>query len=545
MSCLDQLDRARFHLLGVEGDVLQNIYKSDVGLQLFQWLDLQNSIMATEGNGANVIDSRISSLWREIALEQNEVPLFKNDTLEPQVQDLLSNPYFPPSKAKTHVDSLKEENALTQREVDLLRARLAALNDASKKINQSTRTLQHCVNSFEPKVRTLEERVTELSVEADTILESTTSNAHDLLLELGHSNNQEITRISTKGPRIIEPVKLDTIKDVLVETQAELSVVGANLRQKLEALDRIREIGVEKAQDLQREGARLKTAISTAEDQQEKALCERYLQEICDELQRSATGNGSHFLGNLLAEAEEQNVSEKILKLTPTNVSELFEIAWANDQASILNQEEKALDEAITSLTSMLDPLNNLQPSMSRLVAAAQEAEAILEAYGEELEDICLPDPSSELRLHPKENEDSLVEREVRRVLAQFESSRKPNATPLLVLTREDILSELRDLRANIKESEALERNQATNLTHQILARPLHPSMPDIYANSDLYPNPLFSQPKDNQTLQKRAETMGSELRDLAVTLEADVREEFAKSGTIGRLDLFVEKWTI
>lgn len=122
---------------------------------------------------------------------------------------------------------------------------------------------------------------------------------------------------------------------------------------------------------------------------------------------------------------------------------------------------------------------------MSSLSSCLQEAEVLIEAFGEELEDIQVGEKRNARQVT---NEDNDVETELRRVLAENQGSfvasrssmklahaeidlRPRDASPLVLLSREDILTELSDLKAQLVSTETSEKCLVERLVQEYSSR--------------------------------------------------------------------------
>lgn len=201
--------------------------------------------------------------------------------------------------------------------------------------------------------------------------------------------------------------------------------------------DQLSQQDASKAADLQMESGRLQSAFNDVESKTRTkdgsssgfgATLERdviaELRAICDTLEKEvflrdkgqAEASGGA-LDTLLSELHEGYIADKQGakgQRESQTIRDQLRHAWALDQVAILQLHEEALDEvlvlsfsiiepiidsrtrqALLGLNSALAPLEEVYSSLSRLARCVQEAEAILEAYAEELGDIYLTGPQS------------------------------------------------------------------------------------------------------------------------------------------------------
>jgi len=81
-------------------------------------------------------------------------------------------------------------------------------------------------------------------------------------------------------------------------------------------------------------------------------------------------------------------------------------------------------------------------------------------------------------------------------------------------------------------------------LIREYSARPIHPSLPHIYANSPVTTSTPFSFPPQIREIEVEARDRSMRLESLVKRLEIEVHETFTNNGpTAKRLDTFVERW--
>jgi hypothetical protein len=88
------------------------------------------------------------------------------------------------------------------------------------------------------------------------------------------------------------------------------------------------------------------------------------------------------------------------------------------------------------------------------------------------------------------------------------------------------------------------ESSQSSVDNNHSLDRPIHPSLPHIYANSFLTTCTPFAFPTQVQEIEAQARDRAMRLEGLVRKLEVQVHERFTKNDpTAKRLDAFVERW--
>jgi hypothetical protein len=229
-----------------------------------------------------------------------------------------------------------------------------------------------------------------------------------------------------------------------LKTKGNIATLIENFQESTTNFDYLAQQDASKAADLQMEAGRLQSAFNDIESRARtkagsssssglgatlnrddiaelQAICETLEKEVSlrDEGQAEASSGA---LDSLLSELHEGYIADKQGakgQRESQTIHDQLRRAWALDQVCILQLHEEALDEvlvfffsivepiidsrtrqALLGLNSALAPLEKVYSSLSRLARCVQEADAILEAYAEELGDIYLTGPQS------KEKED-------------------------------------------------------------------------------------------------------------------------------------------
>lgn len=87
-------------------------------------------------------------------------------------------------------------------------------------------------------------------------------------------------------------------------------------------------------------------------------------------------------------------------------------------------------------------------------------------------------------------------------------------------------------------------QSSVDNQAVRSLDRPIHPSIPHIYANSPLTTCTPFAFPTQVEEIETQARDRAMKLEGLVRNLEVQVHETFTKNDlTAKRLDTFVERW--
>ncbi|KDR73590.1 hypothetical protein GALMADRAFT_142063 [Galerina marginata CBS 339.88] len=537
------------------------------GKLLLDWLIAQLEIGFGEEEGGR----RLFASIQNTVLEKDEVLILNR--VEPsetnsnaEQSPLAPSDYMLPSRLKKHAEYINKEAELVQREAELIRARISETKEASKKITHSIKLLQRAVFDLDSNACKSEERISELSIKADTTIASTLNDAHGLLQDLGLSKRSQglaITADVIENLADISPQTapdLESARSLPLATQNELSGVTTNLRHDLKHFALLHEQQTAKILDLQVEAERLQKALSSENGGNNSAMAmksrhgslaqtddprlTKELEDICVLLERevalreSGGASGDSALDALLSELDEVYRIGSVEDEVPA-VEEMLRQAWSLDQAAILKVQEEVLDEALASLDSASLPLEQMHSSLSRLARCVQDAEAVLEALAEELGEIHLHDRNTSSGYQEEE-----LERQLKYTLGDLKDLRPTGAAPMLLLTQDDVLAELRSLVMRAAALETSERAWADDLVHKYFIPPLRPALTQIYAHSPLNTSPPFSFPADVRELEAQTRSKAMELHKLTNSLEEEVRETFAKQSNLKRLNAFVNKWS-
>lgn len=222
--------------------------------------------------------------------------------------------------------------------------------------------------------------------------------------------------------------------------------------------------------------------------------------------------------------------------------------AWNLDQHEALQARNAALFEAIEAFeTEVVSPLAQIQDDLFAKNELVAEAEAVLGALAEELEDavedaedarqIVLPGHATNAHMHAD------LEAQLKAMLKSTEGVRPPDAAPLILLDQNDIFEELR-LRLRITaQSVRSEQTQTASLAADLQKlRSSHNALLDVvYANAPVNTSPPFGSSPATATIERDAREKKDHLAEGAKLLSADVATmESQKSQR--RLDAYLKK---
>ncbi|KAF8161436.1 hypothetical protein B0H34DRAFT_806682 [Crassisporium funariophilum] len=388
------------------------------------------------------LEMRMRAALRDVALEHEEVLILKVSQITFEGDSSQSMHYQPPSWQKKHAEYLHNDTELIQKETERLKARLAQTKKASSKLRQSIKTLQRAVEDAGSRSREAEERLSELSITADSGVMSTLGDAQDLeSLRFGQESPVDPSMAhEPKDPSPSEEPTIQSARTRLADAQKGLLGLISRLREPGERFAQIRKEEVYKREDVQFEAGRLQR----------------------EDISSGAKGGG--LLVDLLRELEEPEESEdedEKMKMK-TRAHATLSRAWDMDQLFLLSTHQTALNEALVDLDAVLNPLEALHAGLARVVQCLREVEALLEVFGEELEGI-------DLKIPYASQEGSVTDGEGGERGDDDRSSK------------------------SWSKIEASEKAWLQTLITKYSLRPLHPALPLMYAHSPLRTSPPFA----------------------------------------------------
>ncbi|CAA7271481.1 unnamed protein product [Cyclocybe aegerita] len=525
----------------MEGAHLEDVDETDdrkAAQLLLQWLAAQvqdcgriseDALKDEEGACGAESDGCICAALREIVLERDEVSRYeKIDGISSEAEVSMNLvDYAPPSLARRRAEYSENDLELAQHEIVLLRSRIAQTKQAAQQMSKSVKQFQRVAYDLDAKMRSSEDRLAELSIAADATIASTVTESNELLSVL----TGPLCKIPQESPKGNED--LDLARTYLETVRKDLSAITSSVRENEQGSATLHRDETVKIDDVNQQAGRLRKAFAS--------MSGHLPQTRQDELARK------EFLEICLALEHEATVREtEMHKPEDLDVNEVLSEAWALDQTALLESEEGFLDQILVSLGTILEPLERVQSSLSQLPPFIEEAEALIETFGEELGDINLDNLTENegVTRARRTRQDVEMEKELKRVLNENKELRPQGAPPLLLLTREDILEELHSMKPRQLALEKSEMLLLHDISRRCSARPINAFLPKVYANSPLNTSTPFAFPAYVQDLEKRTRTKTAELHNLASASEEEVREAFAKSSNTKRLDAFIDKWS-
>ncbi|KAG5650526.1 hypothetical protein H0H81_011931 [Sphagnurus paluster] len=499
------------------------------GQKLLQWLADQC---------ASPSDSfDLGAALHAIALEEEELKLLRDaGGVTATEADTIHAPaaYAPPSYLGYYATQLETDKRFLDTELNLLKSRLKQTKKASRRTEETIKSLQAAIEHEDATIAQMHEKLAELSILADTTLSSGADTALALLDTLAPpqaskspsdqeihpalaSSMESLARLAELRNSLAEQYTAATAHLPLVPPP-ELNDEATRLSHKLDALTNA---GGGKGGD----GALMEAAYA------------QELRRIYEALGQEGDVDLEVVLSDLTEDYGDDNADP--------SVREVLEQAWARDQAAALDSELSALKsltyrgvlmQSITSYSDILIPdMKALRDILSKREAAVGTAEAWVGAFGIEVEAMgsgttdAAHDPEDAERgglLNDsdliKDDEDVKLEQEIKRMLLEHHAKRQgAGDEPLVLLEREDILAELRRIRSVLQEEEdgkgwkdvakLREKLGSLNETH-------HPLLDLAYGSREVQTNASlpFGRQAPVEQLEQRA-------RDAAAMLEAGV----------------------
>ncbi|KAJ7188888.1 hypothetical protein C8R46DRAFT_1341532 [Mycena filopes] len=237
------------------------------------------------------------------------------------------------------------------------------------------------------------------------------------------------------------------------------------------------------------------------------------------------------------------------LRAQGLDVGAELEAAWARDQAALLDARRAVLDEAIVTFSdTLLPPLAALHDALTSTDAHRSEARALVSALHEELqdliEDLHAAETPKDQTPEPEESTDAELQARLTSVLKQLKDLRPPDAPPLVLLSEDDVLNELRAVYARDALAHREEETWIANLLPSLrkLETAPAPLLSATYAHSPMNTSAPFASPPDVRSARIDARTKADALASAIGTMQEDVKT-LSTDRAKRRLEHFVVKW--
>ncbi|KAG7449967.1 uncharacterized protein BT62DRAFT_1073366 [Guyanagaster necrorhizus] len=490
----------------------------EAGKTLIDWLAAQTPLHLDVEESSLELAQKI--VLTGIALEREEVEALANVKTNPGSDGnaiCMPKNYSIPSEAREHAKLMDLESTYIEDATELLRARLKQTKIANRKMTQTIKDLKHEIGRTSDGISASQERLAEMSIKAPRQADSTfsasircASEVLDVLESKGAGNvptNTELNAYANYRSAVLTRTQ-QQVQDVVtaaagLPSEAELEQVANRAAKKLYDRD----------------------IIKAAE---EVFFCQQ-MEEVCRELEQTDRRAGVANLLLRVKSAQERQVDEDTAAM---NISEELEIAWRLDQMSLLNEKSQVLQNAVKDFEDNIIPsLQSLYDSVKTSVSYMAEAEGLIAALGEEVEEIV---ESSRLAKDSRNNfglsEETKTEAQTLQaglvdLLKKLQDLRPASSEPLVLLDHEDVLRELKAVKEQERSLESEEELGAAALIQglEYLRGSLGLLLSDTYLHAPLNTSPPYALPLELRNLERETQKKSEELRQSVAILQKNV----------------------
>ncbi|KAK0226597.1 hypothetical protein IW262DRAFT_778017 [Armillaria fumosa] len=483
----------------------------EAGKTLIDWLAAQMpSYLDVEDDN---VDLAQKTVLTGLALEKEEVEALANiktnlgDNEDPV--PTLEN-YLIPSEAREHARLMDMESTYIEDEIELLRNRLKQTKIANRGMTQTMKELKREIGRTRDEISASQERLAEMSIKADSAASTSIRRASEVLDAL----KTEATGNASTDAQLKAYANQRTAVVARTQQQVEdIITAAAGLPSEAELEQVAKRVG----KNLYGEG----DIIKVAED---VFFCQQ-MQEICEELEQTDRRAGVANLLLKVKSAQERQVDEDV----DMAVNDELELAWRLDQMGLLKEKLNILQNAIKDFdVNIIPPLQLLYDSVKTSVSHMAEAECLIAALGEEMENIV--ESCRSANDSPEIPKGTITEAETLQaglvdLLKKLQNLRPANSEPLVLLDHQDVLRELKaikDQEHSLKSEE--ERGTAAliqGLEH--LRGSVNFLLSNTYQHAPLNTSPPYALPLELRNLESETQKMGEELRQSVIKLQKNV----------------------
>lgn len=484
----------------------------EAGKTLIDWLAAQTPLHLDVEESSLELAQKI--VLTGIALEREEVEALANVKTNPGSDGnaiCMPKNYSIPSEAREHAKLMDLESTYIEDATELLRARLKQTKIANRKMTQTIKDLKHEIGRTSDGISASQERLAEMSIKADSTFSASircASEVLDVLESKGNvPTNTELNAYANYRSAVLTRTQ-QQVQDVVtaaagLPSEAELEQVANRAAKKLYDRD----------------------IIKAAE---EVFFCQQ-MEEVCRELEQTDRRAGVANLLLRVKSAQERQVDEDTAAM---NISEELEIAWRLDQMSLLNEKSQVLQNAVKDFEDNIIPsLQSLYDSVKTSVSYMAEAEGLIAALGEEVEEIV---ESSRLAKDSRNNfglsEETKTEAQTLQaglvdLLKKLQDLRPASSEPLVLLDHEDVLRELKAVKEQERSLESEEELGAAALIQglEYLRGSLGLLLSDTYLHAPLNTSPPYALPLELRNLERETQKKSEELRQSVAILQKNV----------------------
>lgn len=513
------------------------------GKNLIDWLASQAATEASEGHAG--INSTVA--LHSIALHEAEIKDAKIAEKAGIVTDtgridttIIPSTFQSVATLRSRREQALSESELLETETAMLRHRLKSVKIASKEMAHTVKTLKASINGLDDQMRRREERLGDISIQVDTALSGSVNAASRLLSAADSDREKAGAYLKACSARLAE----------MTELRAQIAEITKERFHELAAADR----SIPTALEVQREAERLHQQLNIIESpsgpEPGPETAESEAQLFCAELDGIA-----HQLMSLPEDVEKDQAVSDILATMEAEhdastasadvdlVQELTR-AWNSDQMKSMTARERVVDETMNMFSQcLLPPLDTLHAHLLASKGHAFEAEALVSALVEELEEVV--DDVTSIRDSAGKDKSvqpqALLEDELRDELKQLQSLRPSDANPLVLLDEADLSKELASIPEWLSHAEDAEREWVVSLLDRLssLTHNRASLLSTIYANSPVTTSPPFLPSATQQKLENDLQRRVEQLSNLTIRLE----ESRMTDRDERKLDAFIGKW--
>ncbi|KAJ7198559.1 hypothetical protein GGX14DRAFT_666027 [Mycena pura] len=504
------------------------------GQRLLEWIVSQ--AVQQNANDATTDADALRVALQAISLEEDELCKLRRVTAvsRPATDQLaLECKYIPPARLRTKEQSLIDEANLLESQAEVLKARLQQSKVASQNLAKAIKCIASEIEALDDDILASENNLSDLSLNADTVIQNSVKSSLGLL---------------DACVRNSDSLEEDSCLSTLLSTRT--SIVD-RFHSQLRAIDTAA-ARLPTTEELQVECARLDAALYTPRAGGEclaamgaAAAFDCEIAHLCEKLK-----NDPDAVSALVAQESKQNQHAQTPPSVKIDVATQVQAAWAHDQAAILEARGAVLDEVIAEFSDTLLPsLTSLEENLSARNAHLREAQALIGSLQEEIHDIvedvqCAPQHQPQSDGETEAAADAELQAGLVKLLKQLKDFRPRDAPPLVLLSQEDILCELRAVYERQEISRHEEEAWAANLlpTLRSLEAAHAPLLNAVYADSAVNTSPPFARCVDIQAAYADAKAKADDLEGAINKLQEETKTLTNDRGK-RLLDNFVAKW--
>ncbi|KZT22482.1 hypothetical protein NEOLEDRAFT_649762 [Neolentinus lepideus HHB14362 ss-1] len=426
---------------------------------------------------------------------------------------------------------MQSETDILQDEAKVLRRRLQAMKLACKNSNETIKTLNQEIKEADASLCSRRERLSELSIDADTAVLSSNNAAQLLIRDL----------LSNDSGLIVDTRSVDSCSKELAALRSQILHAQEDQVRQINAF----QIALPSADDVNKEISRLESVAISPEALMDMALVQE-LEILCEKLALGDADDGRKILRSLIEEGEEVSVVDEAIG----DVRTLLERAWLADQVAILRTQGEIMATTIAEFEEkLIPPMKELYQNLALSDSRVHEAEALISALIEEVEEIV--DDVQEVKNastkfsngESSSTEDAVLESQVKELIVRLNKHRSSDGASLVLLDKNDIILHLQRTEDRLQCAMAKEMEWTTSLPEKLneVTHGHSTLLSAVYNNSAVNTSPPFNvSPQIAHLAQEagqRAAVLGSDIDRFTKENPLDERKE-------QKLKAFVDKWT-